>query len=41
MDTEDLIVDDDAQGKEIEHVRKMVPDLGGAVLARAFRVKPV
>lgn len=41
MDAEDLVVDDDGQGEEVEHVGEVVPHVGVAVLARAFRVKAV
>lgn len=33
MDAEDLVIDDHAQGKEIEHVGKIVPDISIAILA--------
>ena len=41
VDAENLIVDHDGEGEEIEHVRKVVPDVRVAVLARAFGVEPV
>lgn len=33
MDAEDLVVDDDTEGKKVEHVRKVVPYIGVSVLA--------
>lgn len=41
MDAEDLVVDDDAEGEEVEHVREVVPDVGVAVFAIAFGVEAV
>ena len=41
MDAEYLIVDDHAEREKIEHVCKVVPDIGIAVLTCAFRVKAV
>ncbi len=41
MNTKDLIVDDDAQGEKIKHVRKIMPDVGVAVFARTFRVESI
>lgn len=41
MDTENLIVDDDAQGKEIEHIGEVMPDICVSVLPGAFCVKAV
>ena len=38
---EDGVVDDDAEGEEVEHVREVVPHGRVAVLAVAFRVKAV
>jgi hypothetical protein len=38
---EDLIVDDDGQGEEVEHVGEVVPHVGVAVLARALGVEAV
>lgn len=38
---EDLVVDDDREGEEVEHVGEVVPDVGVPVLARAFRVEAV
>lgn len=41
MNAKDLVVDDDAEGKKIEHVRKIVPHIGIAVFARAFRIEAI
>ena len=41
MDTKDLVVDDDGESEEVEHVRKVRPHVRGTVLAHAFRVKAV
>ena len=41
MHTEYLVVDDDTQSKEIKHIRKVVPDVGIAILPRALCVEPV
>ena len=41
MHAEDLVVDHDAEGQEIEHIREIVPDIGVAVLAGAFCVETV
>lgn len=41
MDAEDLIVDDDAQGKEIEHVGEVMPHVCVAVFARAFGIESI
>lgn len=41
MDAEDLVVDDHAQGKEIEHVGEIVPDIGVAVFSCTLRVKAI
>ena len=38
---EDLVVDDDGEGEEVEHVGEVVPDVGVAVLAVAFGVEAV
>ena len=35
------IIDDHAQGKKVEHVGKVLPDRGRAVLSRAFEVEAV
>ena len=36
-----LIVDDNAQSKEIEHVGEVVPNVGVAILARALGIEAV
>lgn len=36
-----LIVDDDAQGKKIEHIGKVVPDISIAILSCTLGVKSV
>ena len=41
MYAEDLVIDDDGERQEVEHVGKIVPYIGIAVLARTFRVKAV
>lgn len=41
MDAKNVIVDDDAQGQEVEHVGKVMPDVGVAVFSRALCVKAV
>ena len=41
MYAEYLVVDDHAQGKEIEHVGEIVPDIGIAVFSRTLCVKSV
>lgn len=41
MDTENLVIDHDAEGKEIEHVREVMPDVGVAVFSCAFGVETV
>ena len=41
MHTKDLIVDDHAQGKEVEHVCKVMPDIGIAIFAIALGVEAV
>lgn len=38
---EDLVVDDDGEGEEVEHVGEVVPDVGVAVLAVALGVEAV
>lgn len=39
--TKDLVVDDDGEGEEVEHVGEVVPDIGVAVFAVAFSVETV
>ena len=41
MYTEDLIINDNAQGEEIEHIRKVVPDIGVPIFSRTFRIKAI
>lgn len=41
MDAENLIVDDNAQGEKIKHVREVVPHVCVAVLARALGVESI
>ena len=41
VDAEDLVVDDDGEGEEVEHVGEVVPDVGVAVFAVAFGVEAV
>lgn len=41
VNTEYLVVYDDAQGKEIKHVRKVMPHIRIAVFPRAFRVEAI
>lgn len=41
MHTEDLVVDHNAEGEEVEHVGEVVPDVGVSVLPRALSVEPI
>ena len=41
VDTENVVVNDDREREEVEHVREVGPDVRGAVLADAFRVEAV
>lgn len=41
VNTEYLIIDDDAQGEEIKHVRKIMPHIRIAVFSRAFGVEAI
>ena len=41
VNTEDLVVDDTAQGEIVEHVGEVMPDCGVAVFPRAFGVEAV
>ena len=41
MHAENLIVNHDAEGQEIKHIREIVPDVGVAVLAGTFGVEAV
>jgi len=38
---EDLVVDHDAQGEEVEHVGEVVPDIGVAVFSCTLSIEPV
>lgn len=41
MDTKYLIVDNDGQCKEVEHVGEVGPDVTGTILADTFSVKAI
>lgn len=41
VDAENLVVDDNTEGEEVEHVGEVVPNAGVAVLARALGVEAV
>ncbi len=41
MDAEDLVIDDHAQGQEIEHVSEVMPDISIAVLPGAFGIEAI
>lgn len=41
VDAEYLVVDDDGERQEVEHVREVVPDVGVAVFARALGVEAI
>jgi hypothetical protein len=41
MNTKDLIIDDDTQSEEVEHVCKVVPHVRVPVFSRAFRIEAV
>lgn len=41
MDAEDLVVDDHAERQKIEHVGKVVPNVGVAVFSGAFCIEAV
>lgn len=41
MHTEYIVVDNRTQGKEIKHIRKVMPDIGVAVLPRTFCIEPI
>lgn len=41
MDTENLVIYDDTKRQKVKHVGKVMPDIGVAVLARAFGVEAV
>lgn len=41
MNTEDLVVDDDAQGEKVEHVSEIMPNISISIFSSAFRIKAV
>lgn len=41
MNTENLIVNDDRQSEEVEHVREICPDMGSSILPDALRVESI
>lgn len=41
VDTKDLIVDDHAQCEEIEHVRKVMPNVGVAIFPCALGIEAI
>ena len=41
MHTEDLIIDDDAQGKEVKHVGEVMPDIGVTIFAVTLGIESV
>ena len=41
MHAEDLVVDDDGEREEVEHVREVRPHMRRAILAHALRVEAV
>lgn len=41
MHTEDLVVDDNAQGKKIEHIRKVMPNVCVSVLSRTLGIESI
>ena len=41
MHAENLVVDHDGKGEEIEHVGEVMPDIGVAVFAVAFGIKAI
>ena len=41
MHAEDLIVDDHAQGEEVEHISEVMPDVGVAVFPHALSIESV
>jgi hypothetical protein len=41
MHAEYLVVDDHAQREEVKHVGEVVPDIGIAILAGAFRIEAI
>ena len=41
VNTENLVIDDDAEGEKIEHICEIVPYVGVSVFARAFGVEAI
>lgn len=41
VNAKDLIVNDGAEGEEVEHVGKVAPDIRRAVFSDTFRVEPI
>lgn len=41
MNTEYAIINHNGQSQEIEHVRKVSPNVGGAILPHAFRIEAI
>ena len=41
MDTEYLVVDDNTQGKEIKHIREVVPDISVAIFSGTLGVETI
>ena len=41
MHAENLVVDHDGKGEEIEHVGEVMPDIGVAIFAVAFGIKAI
>lgn len=41
MDAEDLVINDDAQCQEVEHVCEVVPDIGVSIFTRTLGIEPV
>ena len=41
MDTEDSVVDDHTEGKEVEHVGKILPDRRRPVFPCTFKIEAV
>ena len=41
MDTEDLVVNDHGEGKEVEHVGEVCPDVGRSIFSHTLGVEPI
>lgn len=41
MDTKYLVIDDNTQGKEVEHVCEVVPDIRISIFPSTFRIETV